>query len=102
MTTQIIDSDLRCPRDGKRMMVELGQQDEDGRDLGALVMWHHCWHCNYKVRDDRTMKPLPTHTPEFAERLKRLRLEGTVIPIHYDPTPFPRSEFDEEEVDAHT
>lgn len=100
MTTQIIDSDLRCPRDQKRMVVELGQQDEDGRDLGTLVMWHHCWHCNYKVRDDRRMRPLPTRTETAAARLRRLRLEGTVVPIQYDDEPFPVSEFDEEEVDA--
>lgn len=100
MTTQIIDSDLRCPRDGKRMVVELGQQDEDGRDIGQLVMVHMCFHCTYTVRDDRRMRPLPTRTPQFAERLKRQRLEGTVIPIVYDETPWPVSEFDEEEVDA--
>jgi hypothetical protein len=100
MTTQIIDSDLRCPRDGKRMVLELGQQDEDGRDLGTLVMIHRCWHCPYTVRDDRRMRPLPTRTPQFAERLKRQRLEGIVIPLVYDDSPFPVSEFDEEEVDA--
>lgn len=100
MTTQIIDSDLRCPRDGKRMVVELGQQDEDGRDLGQLVMIHRCWHCPYTVRDDRRMRPLPTRTPQFAERLKRQRLEGTEIPIVYSDEPWPVSEFDEEEVDA--
>jgi hypothetical protein len=82
------------------MVLELGQQDEDGRDLGKLVMIHHCWHCDYRVRDDRTMKPLPTRTKAAADRLKRLRLEGTVIPIVIDQTPFPVSEFDEEEVDA--
>jgi hypothetical protein len=93
MTTQIIDSDLRCPRDGKRMVCELGQQDEDGRDLGTLVMWHHCWTCNYKVRDDRRMRPLPTRTETAAARLRRLRLEGTVVPIQYDDTPWPEEDW---------
>jgi hypothetical protein len=100
MTTQFIDSDLRCRRDGKRMLVELGQQDEDGRDLGMLVMIHTCFHCGWKIRDDRRGRPLPTRTETAAARLRRLRLEGTVVPIQYDNTPWPVSEFDEEEVDA--
>lgn len=99
MTTQFVDSDLRCPRDGKRMLVELGQE-VDGRDVGTLVMVHQCFHCGYEVRDDRLRRPLPTRTPQFAERLKRQRLEGTVVPIVYDDAPFPKSEFDEGEVDA--
>lgn len=102
MTTQIIDSDLRCQRCSKRMVLELGQQDEDGRDLGTLVMVHECWSCGWTVRDDRLRRPLPTRTPQFAERLRRQRLEETVVPIVYDDAPFPRSEFDEEEADAHT
>ena len=93
MTTQIIDSDLRCPRDGKRMVLELGQQDEDGRDLGQLVMIHHCWHCPYTVRDDRRMRPLPTRTETASARLRRLRLEGTVIPLVYDDTPWPEEDW---------
>jgi hypothetical protein len=98
MTTQIIDSDLRCRYCSKRMMLELGQQDEDGRDLGTLVMIHTCWSCGWTVRDDRLRRPLPTRTPQFAERLKRQRLEGTVIPIQYDTTPFPKGEFDDDVV----
>lgn len=100
MTTQIIDSDLRCPRDGKRMVCELGQEDAGGAGIGTLVMWHQCWHCSYQVRDDRTMRPLPTRTETAAARLRRLRLEGTVVPIQYSTEPFPVSEFDEEVVDA--
>ena len=100
MTTQIIDSDLRCRRCSKRMVVELGQQDEDGRDLGTLVMIHSCWSCGWTIRDDRRMRPLPTRTETATARLRRLRLEGTVIPIVIDDSPWPMSEFDEEEVDA--
>lgn len=100
MTTLIDDSDLRCRRCSKRMHVEVGQQDEDGRDLGSLVMIHECWSCGWTIRDDRRMRPLPTRTPQFAERLKRQRLDGTVIPIVIDDAPFPKGEFDEEEVDA--
>lgn len=100
MTTQIIDSDLLCRRCSKRMVVELGQQDEDGRDLGQLVMIHQCWSCNWTIRDDRLRRPLPTRTETAADRLKRLRLEGTALEIVYDDTPWPVSEFDEEEVDV--
>lgn len=100
MTTQIIDSDLRCRRCSKRMHAELGQQDEDGRDLGTLVMIHECWSCGWTIRDDRLRRPLPTRTETAADRLKRLRLEGTELKIVYDDAPWPVSEFDEEEVDA--
>lgn len=100
MTTQIIDSDLRCRRCSKLMHVELGQQDEDGRDIGCLVMIHECWSCGWTIRDDRRMRPLPTRTESAAARLRRLRLEGTVVPIQYDTEPFPVSEFDQEDVDA--
>lgn len=82
------------------MHVELGQQDEDGRDIGCLVMIHECWSCGWKIRDDRLRRPLPTRTKEATDRLRRLRLEGTVVPIQYSTEPFPVSEFDEEEVDA--
>lgn len=82
------------------MHVEIGQQDEDGRDLGQLVMIHECWSCGWTIRDDRLRRPLPTRTPQFAERLRRQRLEGTELKIVYDDAPWPVSEFDEEEIDA--
>jgi hypothetical protein len=93
VTTQIIDSDLRCPRDGKRMMLEIGQEDAGGAGIGTLSMWHQCWHCQYQVRDDRTMRPLPTRTETAAARLKRLRLEGTELKIVYDDTPWPEEDW---------
>jgi hypothetical protein len=93
MTTQIIDSDLRCRHCSKRMHVEIGQQDEDGRDLGCLVMIHSCWSCGWTIRDDKLRRPLPTRTKAAADRLKRLRLEGTVVPIQYDDTPWPEEDW---------
>lgn len=36
------DSHLRCPFDGKRMLVEVGEDDN-----GRLSAVHECWHCDY-------------------------------------------------------
>lgn len=43
MTVQILDSPLSCPKDGKRMVMELGQHDS----YGGLEMTHTCWSCGY-------------------------------------------------------
>ena len=40
----IEDSPRRCPRDGKRMLVDLGQADS----TGMLDVWHECWNCGYR------------------------------------------------------
>ena len=40
------DSPYRCPRDGKRLVVEVSQDDE-----GVTRMWHCCWHCGYEEQD---------------------------------------------------
>ena len=42
------DSHLRCPFDGKRMMVEIGPDDE-----GRMVALHECWHCGHVTRAAR-------------------------------------------------
>jgi hypothetical protein len=42
------DSHLRCPFDGKRMLVEVGPDDE-----GRLVALHECWHCGHTTRAAR-------------------------------------------------
>jgi hypothetical protein len=87
---------VRC---SKLMIVDVGQQDDDGRNLGALEAVHSCLSCDYTVRDDRLRRPLPTRTSSwFADRLARLRLEGgRVVPIVYDTSPFPPGEFDSPE-----
>lgn len=43
MTVQILDSPLRCTRDGKRMVLELGQHDSNG----GLEMVHRCLSCGH-------------------------------------------------------
>ena len=41
------DSDQRCPRDGKRLVMEIGQDAETG-----WVHEHHwCLNCEYSVRE---------------------------------------------------
>lgn len=50
------DSHLRCPFDGKRMMVEIGpDEDEDAR----LNAEHECWHCGYLCAAPRVVVPNP-------------------------------------------
>jgi len=39
---QYEDSHLRCPFDGKLMLVEVGPDDE-----GRMVAQHECWHCGH-------------------------------------------------------
>jgi C4-type Zn-finger protein len=92
------DSDRFCPRCGKRMMLELGQEDVAESFIGWVLMTHSCWSCNYTETDRQWRRPRlrVVGTPTAAERLKELRL-GRVIPLRYDTTPFPKSELDEEE-----
>ena len=40
------DSDRRCPRDGKRMIVEIGHDD-----AGQVEVSHHCLNCDYSEHD---------------------------------------------------
>ncbi len=82
MSTQIIDSDRRCPFDGKRMLVEIGQDDNSATDrLSIRVrMVHMCLHCGHEEIDDNWQRPRIDAT-QSAERLARLRLEG--------PDPYP-------------
>lgn len=51
MTTRAMvtppDSPLRCPVDGKRMVVEIGQDDS-----GQTWLWHACLCCGHEERDD--------------------------------------------------
>lgn len=101
--SQIIDSDRRCPRDGKRMVLEIGQRDTvaDDARLAQVDMVHQCWSCGYVERDNQWRRPrLNAATgPSMADRLYAMRW-GEPVPLAYDDSPFPPSEFDEEDVDA--
>ena len=78
------DSDRRCPYDGKRMMLEVGQDDTSGDQMSGWVrMRHVCWHCDYTEIDENWQRP----------RLVPARTEWTV-PLVYDESPFPAGEFD--------
>jgi len=91
MTSLYVDSHLRCPRDGKRMLLEVGQDDWSG--AGDMRAIHTCWSCGYTEIDKAWSKPLRTAGTMAADRLKRLRLEGTVVPIAYDDSPWPEEDW---------
>lgn len=78
MAEQVIDSDRRCPRDGKLMMLEIGQEESTD---GWTRMVHHCWHCDYTEKDTAWKRPkIRVHTgPTMAERLMAQRL-GEAVP----------------------
>lgn len=87
MSTLIEDSDRHCPFDGKRLLLEIGQNDVAGDDaVGWVQMIHHCWHCGYVERDDQ-WKPGTAKAalgPTLAERLHKQRLEGWTVPMRTD------------------
>lgn len=78
---QIIDSDRRCPFDGKLMMLEIGQDDTSGdAKSGSVRMVHMCWHCDYTEIDENWKRPrlVVKSGPTMAERLKAQRLGAEV------------------------
>src|SRR5690606_36910467 len=80
----VIDSHLNCPRDGKRMVLEVGQDDSSGD--GAMRATHICLACDYREQDRDWSRPLRTDPVARIEWLKRKRLEGWTVPIA-DPLP---------------
>src|SRR5688572_1941884 len=48
-------SHLRCPRDGKRLVVEIGQDS----DSGWVHEFHWCLSCDYRIRE----RPRADRTP---------------------------------------
>ena len=71
MTTQIIDSDRRCPRDGKLMILEIGQGEEREQ---RTVMVHSCWHCGYAEQDEAWKRPkvVVRREPTMADQRRGL------------------------------
>lgn len=83
MTTQIIDSDRRCPHCSKLMMLDIGQDDISGWTRQV----HHCWSCDYREIDENWPRPKLVRTgPTMAERLaaQRLGVEVSVWDYVYD------------------
>ena len=99
ITSQIIDSDRRCPHCSKLMILEIGQDDTSG----WVRQVHQCWSCGYvEIDENWPRRPRLVHKsgPSLAQRLAKQRLEGVELRIVYDTSPFPKSEFDEESADA--
>ena len=73
--TQVDDSDRRCPRCYKKMMLQIGQESNEG----WVEMQHDCWSCGYSEPDKVWRRPLPTRDVEGrparsqAERLRQIR-----------------------------
>lgn len=63
----IEDSPLRCPRDGKRMLMEVDQDEVSSR----LRITHECWDCGY--REEERRRTTGGNATTAAERLARLR-----------------------------
>jgi len=88
VTTQIIDSPRRCPRDGKRMAMEIGQHSS----AGDIRIEHQCWHCGYTEEQNNWSRRL--RTDGFAAAQRRLaKLRGVEIPLAKDTTPFPEEQW---------
>jgi len=82
MTVQVLDSPLRCPRDGKRLdIVDVGQDDATG--AGDLRAAHECSTCGYREIDKAWSRPLRTDG-ESAARRRLNRLRGVEVPMVYD------------------
>jgi hypothetical protein len=77
MAVQVLDSPLRCPRDGKRMFLELGQHDSHG----ALEMTHECWSCGYTEASKRGSREVTGDGRTLAELLKAQRLGDVVLEV---------------------
>lgn len=79
----LTDSAMRCPRDGKRLVLDAGQDDV----TGELVASHSCLHCGYTEHSPRRVSQAaksPTVTRAMTplrELLQRQRLEGVVVPM---------------------
>lgn len=78
ITSQIIDSDRRCPFDGKLMMLEIGQDDISGWTRQV----HMCWSCDYREIDENWPRPklVKRDGPSLADRLAAQRL-GEDVPV---------------------
>jgi len=81
MAVQVIESHLRCPRDGKRLIQQIGQDDATG--AGDMRATHECWTCGYTEDDRAWSRPLKTDG-ESAARARLNQLRDVEIPLVYD------------------
>lgn len=90
---QVVDSHLNCPRDGKKMLLELGQEDVVESRIGALAAVHVCPHCDYREADSAWVKPTQRARERVAARLMAQRLAGWTHDIVYDDSPWPEEDW---------
>lgn len=67
-------SDPRCPRCGKRLTHDIGQDDITGS--GALIVAYRCDNCDYATEEMRrpwATRDAPSGGQTLAESLYRLR-----------------------------
>lgn len=81
----LTDSAKRCPRDGKRLVIDIGQDDLSG--AGDLRVKHSCLHCDYTEMDHAWSRVLKT---DGASRMAKIRdrLRGVEIPMDLTYEPF--------------
>lgn len=94
-------SDKRCPRTtcddyGKRLELDVGQHETHG----DLRVRHYCPSCTYQEFGPSNPVAARRSSGTVHDVLYRIRREGYVMPLVYDTTPFPKSEFDEESSDV--
>lgn len=86
-----IDSHLRCPYDGKRLVVDMGPDD-----YNVIEIRHHCLECRYVEFGPRTVAEVHSRSDvpqvravheSLREQLARLRLGGEEVPLVYDDEP---------------
>ena len=97
MKTAFIESHIRCPRCSKRLVCDLGPDDD-----GAITIGHDCLNCKWheeaprSVADARRRSDVPqvraVHE-SLAEALRRQRLEGVVVPLRVDTNPWAEEEW---------
>jgi hypothetical protein len=77
------DSPLRCPRDGKRMVMELGENEAE-TDAGH-VAYHQCLHCGHtEIETGRTMPLASTTGPILAHLRDRIRDDDMTKPLEFE------------------
>jgi hypothetical protein len=79
MAMQVIDSPRRCPKCSKRMMMEIGPDEESGWHMHAV---HVCWNCDHR-EDDRAWSPVLKTDGESAARRRLDRVRGVDVPMVY-------------------
>lgn len=88
MKTAVIDSHLRCPRCSKRLVCDIGPDENDG----VISIGHDCLNCGYHEQAPRTVADARRRSDvpaliSLREQLVRLRLGGVEVPLVYDDEP---------------